>query len=34
MNKIDMESLNTNLSSEMSKKIVINSPIVKNIIGK
>ncbi|CAD8199406.1 unnamed protein product [Paramecium octaurelia] len=34
MNKIDMETLNTNLSSEVSKKIVINSPIVKNIIGK
>ncbi|CAD8118957.1 unnamed protein product [Paramecium sonneborni] len=34
MNKMENETLNTNLSSEMSKKIVINSPIVKNIIGK
>ncbi|CAK59416.1 unnamed protein product (macronuclear) [Paramecium tetraurelia] len=31
---MDMETLNTNISSEVSKKIVINSPIVKNIIGK
>ncbi|CAD8116250.1 unnamed protein product [Paramecium sonneborni] len=34
MNKMDYETLNTNISSEISKKIVINSPIVKNIIGK
>lgn len=34
MNKIDPETLNTQLSSEASRKIVINSPIVKNRVGK